>query len=672
MRLGLATFLSMNVMMIAFALWGATPVGVPIPAWVSLLRWLSLLLSIPALALLLPPLAAAGFARVSARTSRVELLVVAASLAAFVVSAVNTVRERGEIWFDSATMVPLVVLIGSWLAARARSRARDDVERLFATAPLRHRVRRRHDDATSVLEVAEAELAAGDELDLPTGARVPVDGAVLAATSARIDASLLTGEPLARDVVAGGHVRAGEVVRSGFLTLRAERVGDDSTLGRLRTALASALANPPRTLRAVDGAGRILVAATALLAVAVVAFLAWRGEPLDGLHRALALLVVACPCSIGLAAPLALTRALGAAARLGAVVRSLEGFEQLGRIDVVAADKTGTLTSGEPGALEPRFEAIGEADEGAARRLAFALAHGSTHPLAQALRAAAGSEPLPKLASVVELPGRGVRALTAGGREARLGRRDFALPLGGSDADDEGAALRSYLSLDGTPLACIRFRERPRPGAERLGDELRARGIELVVLSGDSDARTRRLALSIGGRGAGGLDPRRKAEELATLARGGRRVAWLFDGANDAIALASAPVSIAVDRKIEWLADAADVVLLGERVGALPRLIDLARRARRRIVGALAWAALYHAVALTLGALGLLTPASAALVMAAGSLAVVKASLRPLSPDDATPASPPAVDPDRGADRGADRGPDRAPVLPRLEGVAPP
>src|SRR5262249_17749340 len=164
--------------------------------------------------------------------------------------------------------------------------------------------------------------------------------------------------------------------------------------GRLRAALASALAHPPRTLRAVDGAGRILVAATASLALAVLGLLAWRGAPLEGLHRALALLVVACPCSIGLAAPLTLTRALGAAARggaarVGGVAGSREGFEQLGRIDLVAADKTGTLTSGERGALETRVEPLEASDAGAARALAVALAKGSSHPMAEALRAAA-------------------------------------------------------------------------------------------------------------------------------------------------------------------------------------------------------------------------------------------------------------------------------------------
>jgi Cu2+-exporting ATPase len=671
-RLGLATFLSMNVMMIAFALWGATPTGVQVPTWVSLLRWLSLLLSVPALALLLPPLATAGFARISAGALRVELLVVAASLAAFVVSAVNTVRERGEIWFDSATMVPLVVLIGSWLAARARSRARDDVARLFATAPVVHRVRRPRAGSSMSLGVPEAELAVGDEVELTLGARVPVDGVVVAATSARLDRSLLTGEPLPRDVVAGDAVRAGEVVRGGFLTIRAQRVGDEATLGRLRKALARALANPPRTIRAVDGAGRLLVATTALLAIFVVALFAWRGAPLEGLHRALALLVVACPCSIGLAAPLTLTRALGAAARNGAVVQSLEGFEQLARVDVVAADKTGTLTSGEPAALRPLIETIGGVDPAFARALVTGLSKGSAHPLAQALRAEADGAQLPALAcpaltSVEELPGQGMRARSEAGREVRFGRREFALFAGDGTADvnvdaaavadEDGAELTSFLSLDGRPLARVRVRETPRAGTERLGNELRARGIELVVLSGDADVRARRLAQSVGGSGRGGLDPEAKADELAQMTRRGHHVAWLFDGANDAVALASAPVSIAVDRKLEWLADAADVVLLGERVGALPQLIDLARRARRRIVAALAWAALYHVVALTLGALGRLTPATAALLMAVGSLAVVKASLRPLAPE---PASGPLTEVAPGS------------ALPRLEGVLTP
>ncbi|HET6164221.1 MAG TPA: heavy metal translocating P-type ATPase [Planctomycetota bacterium] len=652
-RLGLATFLSMNVMMIAFALWGAAPGDRPVSGWASLLRWLSLLLSVPALMLLLPPLAKAGFARVSSRAPRVELLVVAASLAAFVVSAVHTVRERGEVWFDGATMVPLVVLIGSWLAARARSRARDDVERLFAAQPATCRVRR----GGVAADVAEVDLRAGDEIELAPGARVPADGVVVAAVGARLDTALLTGEPLPRGAVAGARLRAGENLVAGTLVLRAERVGDDATLGRLRAALARALAHPPATVRAVDGAGRLLVAATATLALAVVALSIVRGAPDEGLRRALALLVVACPCSIGLAAPLALTRALGAAARLGAVVQSLDGFEQLARADVVAADKTGTLTQGDPAALAPEIETLEGASRDGARTAAAALARVSTHPLALALRAATADAPRLELVASEEIAGQGVRATTRDGRELRLGRPGFAAP-GANDAGDEGTpadgTLESLLSIDGQPVARVRWREVPRPGAADLGARLRERGVELVVLSGDLDARTRKLAESLGAHGRGGLDPERKAAELDALARAGRTVAWLGDGANDALALARAPVSIVVDRRLEWLALAADVVLLGERLGALPELIDLARRARRRIRIALAWAAAYHAVALTLGATGRLTPASAALWMAVGSLAVVNASLRPLD------APPPA---------------ERAPAplaLPRPEGVATP
>lgn len=621
-RLGLAAFLSMNVMMIAFALFGATPASGPLPGWVTLLRWLSLLLATPALAILVPPLARAGLARAGGTRVRLELLVVAAALAAFALSVANTLRERGEVWFDTATMVLLVVLLGSWLAARARTQARDELTRLFTAGAQRHEVRR---DGAS-LELREEELRAGDLVTVRRGERVPVDGAVARSDGARVDRSLLTGEPGERRVAPGEELRAGEQVREGALVVHAAAVGADSTLGRLRRALERALERPSATARAVDRAAQLLVAATAACAIGVLAWFAARGAPETGLERALALLVVACPCSIAIAAPLTLTRALQAAAGLGAIVQSLDGLERLGRVDAIAADKTGTLTTGDAAqvALHAREAAP---EDPAAHALLAALAQASQHPLARALRERlAGVEPAP-LRDVVEIAGRGLCAHDAAGRRVELVRAEATA----------GTALRSSLRVDGRPWLDVELAERLRDGAGALGDEMRARGIELTLLSGDDPARVDAVARRLRAEGRGGLTPEQKGETLARRRRPGRGIAWLCDGANDAIALARADVSIVVDRRLEWLADAADVVLLGERIGALPQLVDLARRARRRIVAALAWAGAYHAATLTLGAAGVLTPALAALAMAAGSVAVVQLALRPLAP-----APPPA------------------------------
>lgn len=626
-RIGLAAFLSMNVMMIAFALFGATPSSGPLPGWVTLLRWLSLVLATPALLILVPPLAKSGLARAGGARLRLELLVVVAAVAAYLLSAWNTLRERGDIWFDTATMVLLVVLLGSWLAARARTQARADLARLFAAADTPYSIER----AGARTTAREAELQRGDLVAVGRGARVPVDGTVARSDGARVDGSLLTGEPGARPIDAGARLRAGEVVREGSLELCAEAVGADSTLGRLQAALGQALARPSATVRAVDRAAHLLVLATASCALAVLAWFAWRGDFEIGLQRALALLVVACPCSIAIAAPLTLTRALQAAAQLGAVVQSLDGFERLGLVSAVAADKTGTLTTGD-GAELTLARRDGARIGGELRALLAALARASQHPIAIALRESlAGIEPAP-LREVRDEPGVGLRAVDARGRVVTLCRGDAA--------GDRAGALHSTLAIDDRVVADVHLAERLRDGVAALGAALRERGLAFTLLSGDDERRVQPLARSLAAAGHGGLTPEQKAARLAVLREPGRGIAWLGDGANDAIALAGADVSIVVDRRLEWLADAADLVLLGERVGALPQLIDVARRARRRIVGALAWAALYHVVTLGLGVTGLLTPALAALAMALGSVAVVHASLRPLV-DQATAARSP-------------------------------
>ncbi|MBM4015516.1 MAG: HAD-IC family P-type ATPase, partial [Planctomycetes bacterium] len=369
------------------------------------------------------------------------------------------------------------------------------------------------------------------------------------------------------------------------------------------------------------------VLAAAGCAVGVLIWGAATGRFEAGLTRALALLVVACPCSIGIAAPLTLTRALAAAARHGAVVQSLEGFERLGRIAAVASDKTGTLTEGDAPTLrlcDPAGNALIAEEFARHAPLLAALAHASQHPIARALRdRLAGIEPA-ALAEVVEIPGRGVLARTLAGTAVTLERAPQ--PAG----DRAPGELRSTLRLAGTPVLEVALREQLRPGVATLGSELRRRGIDLLIFSGDDSRRVEPIACALGGEGFGELLPEQKATLLAARRDRDRGIAWLGDGANDAIALAGADVSLVVDRRLEWLADAADLVLLGDRVGALPQLIDVARRARARIVTALAWAAIYHAATLTLGVLGLLTPALAALAMALGSIAVVRLALRPL------------------------------------------
>jgi len=631
-RLGLAAFLSMNVMMIAFALFGATPTEGPLPGWVTLLRWLSLLLALPAMALLVPPLLRAGWSRAGGTRWRVERLVVAAACAAFLLSAVNTVRERGDVWFDTATMVLLVVLGGGWLAARARTQARQRMTELFAAGDARHEVAR---DGRR-LELAARELRPGDVVALGRGARLPADGVVARSDGARLDGSLLTGEAESRRVAPGDLARAGEVVRDGALELRATAVGSDATLGRLQAALERALARPSPTLRAVDRAARVLVVAAVACALAVAAWGVARGDAAAGATRALALLVVACPCSIGLAAPLTLTRALDAAARLGAVVQSLDGFERLGQVGAVAADKTGTLTTGDAATLELRPREL-SGDTTACEPLLAALARASSHPIARALRERLAAVAPAPLSDPRETAGEGVAARDAQGRAVTLGRGDDH-----ARARSPAGALLATLAIDGVPQLDVVVAERLRPGVAELGARLAERGVALSLLSGDDARRVAPLARALAAEGRGGLTPQQKAEEIARRRPAGRAVAWLCDGANDAIALAEADVSIVVDRRLEWLADAADVVLLGDRVAALPQLIDVARAARRRIVAALGWAAVYHAATLTIGVSGLLTPAVAALAMAAGSVAVVRLALRPLLPAVRAGAGDPA------------------------------
>lgn len=645
-RVGVGVFLAMNVMMLALVMYSWEHHRVAVEGWHSIVRWLSFLLATPAVVLLGQPLARLGWARMRRGTVRVELLVVAAAGASYLLSAVNTVREAGPVYFESATMVLLLVTLGSFLTARARSSARDQLLSLFSEADSATFERRRGGET---LAVTASQLLPGDEVVLRKGSRAPVDGHA-DNDGALLDGSLLSGEPLPRRASVGMSVAAGEVVREGYLLLRATSTAANGALGRMRDAMLRALAHPPQHLSTVDRGALLLILVTTALAVALPIILGLQGRLDEGLLRSLSLLVVACPCALGLAGPLAWTRSLRAAAHRGVIVQSLEALERLGTVRHGCIDKTGTLTAlgSEPEvhvALAPGAESRRAEIEAVLDRFARA----SSHPIAQALatrasgRTDAGPGPLaPHAVDLHEEPGRGIRMRTRG-REFCLGSRRWLqtdrsppLPDGWDATLESTSALSALLFEEGEWLALVSVTEKVRPGVARMLAELAHRGLSMMMLSGDHPARVQALAKTLGIPAEGGLRPDEKAARVRERRARHGPVVVVGDGANDGVALATADVSVVVDHHLDWLSRGADLIITGDRLDALPELVDLSRQVRRRIVGNLAWTGLYNSVALTAGCVGLLSPSLAAAAMVAASLAVVHRSMREY-PSEANP-----------------------------------
>lgn len=601
MRLGVAGFAMMNVMLLSVAIWsGATD------ATRDLFHWISAAIALPTVAFSGQPFFRSALGALRGRRLNMDVPISLAILLAVGMSLFETINHGAHAWFDAALSLTFFLLAGRVLDQKMRGVARSAAAELAALeAPVAVRL-----GAEGPATIRLSEVAVGDLMLVRPGARVPVDGTVTEGES-EIDRAFLTGESEPVAVGTGATLRAGEVNLTGPLTLRAEAVGEDTLLHELADLVSVAETARSRYNSLADRAARIYAPAVHLLAlVGFVVWFALTAEVRTALNVAVALLIITCPCALGLAVPAVSTVASGRLFRKGMLIKDGTALERLAEVDRVVFDKTGTLTMGDPAFVAPA------ALPAETLALAAALAEGSDHPRSRAIARAArelGLTP-PRVTGLTEVPGHGVIAEHEG-REVRLGRGSWA-----------GGGAGTVLRVEGHDPVPLDFEDRLRPGAARLVAGLQARGLEVHLFSGDAEAPVRRLADCLGITAwHAGMLPGEKAAEIEAM---GGRVLMVGDGLNDVGALATAHVSIAPASALEATRVAADMVLVAPELDRIGDALSLARVARRRILQNFAVAAIYNAIAIPVAFVGLATPLSAAIAMSTSSILVSLNALR--------------------------------------------
>jgi Cu2+-exporting ATPase len=636
LRVLIAWLMMMQVMMLAVPAYVAGPGDIPADIQ-QLLRLAQLVLTMPVLLFSAAPILRAAWSQVRAGPIGMDLPIVLGLAAAFAASAWATISSQGPVYFDSITMFVALVLGVRWLQARALKAARGHLDDAQRRARLTARRLRGYPASLATESLAADQLVAEDHVLVPVGETVPADGVIVQGTSA-VSQAWLTGEATPIEKQDGAPVLAGSVNLEQPLVVRVTRAGQATSLAALRRLVDDAGRERPRI---VEMANRIAVAflwiVLGVTAATVVGW--WWLDPSQALPAAVAVLVATCPCALSLAAPAALSAAQSALAERGVLTARSAAFEALARIDVLACDKTGTLTTAEPALTRViPLRGLRSTDVLA---MAAALESVAAHPFARALAQAAENLSVPAVQEVVITPSAGIEG-TVAGRRLRVGKIEFALAPSGVAGAGAWArrwpALAAQLPRDDSvialadhqgAMALFAFGEMLRPDAVELVEAARAMSAEVVLVSGDRAGSVERVARALGiERAYAQQTPASKRELVAQLQATGQRVAMLGDGFNDAPVLAQADVSVALAEGAALAQARADFVVLGSRVGDVAELLRTARRAMRIVRENFAWALVYNLVAIPLAAFGYLTPALAAVGMAASSALVVANALR--------------------------------------------
>jgi P-type Cu+ transporter len=541
----------------------------------------------------------------------------------------------GTIYLDVAAGVTAAVLTGRYLESRAKSRSG---AALTALAELGARTVLVLRDGGE-LRVPIGQLACGEQFVVRPGERVATDGVVVDGRSA-VNAALLTGESAPAEVGPGDEVTGSCVNMSGRLVVRATRVGADTVLARITRVVSQALATKAAAQRLADRVAAVFVPCVLAVAVATLGF--WLGSGLPAAaawSAAVAVLVVACPCALGLATPTALLAAIGRGAELGILVTSAQALESAGRIRAVILDKTGTLTTGRMTLHE--ITTVPGTDEEEVLRLAGAVEDASEHPAGQAIASSATARlgGLPPVTGFASVPGAGVRG-TAAGHAVIVGNGGFFAELGvpvpgdllrSAEAAQAAGRTAVLAGWDGQARAVLAVGDTIRPGSAEAVARLRRLGVSPVLLTGDSQGAAQALSARLGiapDRVFGGVGPEGKARVIQELQAGGIPVAMVGDGVNDAAALAQADLGMAIGTGTDAAIGAADLNLVSGDPRAIADALQLARATMGVSRANLKWAFSYNVIAIPLAALGYLNPLFAGIAMAASSLLVVTSSLR--------------------------------------------
>lgn len=665
LRTGIAGFLWLNIMTLSVVLYVGYFERIS-ESFRNGLPFVLMALATPVVFYAAYPILRLGALGLMRRAVGMETLLGIGILAAYVYSSIQAFAGAEHVYFDTASAIVTLVLIGKIVERSAKQRTTRALSTLYGLVPSKARV---------ILDgrerfVAAERLERGDVFVVKDGERIPADGIVVEGSS-HVDESLLTGESKPIGKEPGCEVVAGSVNTGGVLRIEATKVGDDSTVSRIIRLVESALQSRSALERTVDRVARVFVPAVIVVAIAtfVWAWLAAGANAGEAVMRAITVLVIACPCALGMATPLAVTTAIGAAARRGIIVSDAGVLEKIGTVDVVLFDKTGTLTEGtfslqESAMAEPAGAQAGCAEPGAVTSAAASgieatlrrqwlgriasLERYSEHPLGRAIVRAADLEGvIEDDATDVEIHrGGGIVGVVGGSRtfagNRRLLRSEGVLPVPDLEAIAAGwerdGLTTCFFGANGRVAGAYGLGDRLRLGARELVGTLQRRGVRAYVVSGDAAQTTARIADAIAADGfAAEVSPDEKLAVLAGHQADGSVVAFVGDGVNDAPALARADLGIGLGSGTDVAATAASVVIMGPSLERILCAFDIAGRTRRVVRQNLFWAFAYNALGISLAVAGVLTPIIAAGAMLLSSISVITNTRRltRLGPEDA-------------------------------------
>jgi len=568
------------------------------------------------------------------RQANMDVLVALGSSTAYVYSTASLLLHLGHLYFETGAMILTLITLGRWLEAVAKRRTSEAISRLLLLAPETATVIRGGEE----VQVPTKEVVIGDLLLVRPGEHIPVDGVVEAGSSA-VDEAMISGESLPVEKVPGDQVIGATLNQMGAIKVRATRVGGETVLAQIVELVDHAQASKAPVQHLVDRIASYFV--PIVIGIAILTFFVWAivspgGTAFSrGLLAAVAVLVVACPCALGLATPAAVTVGTGVAAKLGILIREASALETAHRVSMVVLDKTGTLTVGRPRVTS--VVPLEDLPEKEVLRLAAAAESLSEHPLARAIVAEARHEDvsLPEPEGFEALPGFGVSA-QVGGRMVSVGSLEMlrrqGVAFNGSPEletmEGEGKTV-ALVALDDRVVGLVALADTLKPEAKEAVGLLRDQGVKVAILSGDREAPTATIARQLGvDRYFAGILPAEKAAIVRRLQAEGEVVAMVGDGINDAPALVQADLGMALGSGTDIAKETGDILLVRDDLRAIPQALALSRRTFSSIRQNLFWASIYNLAAIPVAATGLLNPIIAAGAMAFSSVSVLTNSLR--------------------------------------------
>ncbi len=629
-RFGIGLLLSMNVMLLSFPLYGGIYASISLPPEFSNpIRFILMVLSIPVVVILGYPLLLSAFESVTRGRIGTDALILVGTLSAFIVSVHSTVTGRGEVYFETATMVLTLYTLGRYIETRARIRANQSLKGITSTMPSFVRVV--SEDGVEAIPLKE--VGRGDRVLVRAGEVIPVDGRVVEGEGT-VDESFLTGEGMPVMKRPESEVYGGSINHDGALVVEVDKERKDFLYTRIERLIHRLGDTPSDIKRIGDRIASVFVPVVVL--ISVTSFLYWvsRGEFTTGIMRMLAILLISCPCAFGMAAPLSVWRGIGEVGKRGIIVKGCDILEALSKVRTFFFDKTGTITTG-----RLSINGILPVDSISEDRLLYisaSLASLSTHPVSRAIMEEAekrGIE-LARIEGFRSYPGRGIEG-SIDGKRYHLGSRVWIESLG-IDVDkgnlshkgDEVVHTSVFIADESSVIGLIGLKERLRHSAWYVFDELKGMGIRRYIITGDDEHGIKGFVDTLQPDGIKyRLLPEDKVMEIERAKRDGM-VAMVGDGINDAPALAASTIGIALGCGAELTRESADINVIGEDLRLIPYLMRVSKRVRKNVYTNFFWASIYNIIGIYLAIIGSITPLFAVLAMILSSLFVISNSMR--------------------------------------------